>query len=493
MNHAKLLSLGYGVVAVGGVWAGLHLISLNPFLKAWLLAGFVVVTCRLVFAKVTGRTTGGAVIDIQELAKNLQRYQAGYDPTPLIKKTPADQVFLGLRHDRGSRPVAVRVPASTIRKNHIQLLGVSGTGKSSLAGLLLGQMTARGDAVVVFDPKDDRNLPHVLASFTRRMYVIDLRPDAPPQLNPLVGASQSEVEEMLNAALQLDPSGDAAVDFHRGEDRDASLAASRLGAASLPELAGACAARDDITERKNFWRELRQLAELPAFATREGLDLAQAIADGAVIYVIGSCDNMRVITAQKLLLQRVLQLVKKRSVEDADRRPVMLMLDELKYLLSNSALRAAGTVRDRNCHLLVAHQSLQDLEDCGGLNPRAVVGAIHGNTAIKIVYRVLDTRTAKELSDGSGQQRVWAESTDKAVTDGVEGGGYRESGRAHIPVEMLTSLPKPEADQAAVGVVFGLPPAFILSTRWMKPLRKAPQPVAAPALPESVQTTEELI
>lgn len=493
MKREPIPALCYCSSVLLGAWLGLRYLPINPFLSAWLLAGIGVVAARVVVGHATGGAQGGAVVDVDELVKNLARYQAPYDPLPYLQKTPADRVFLGLRHDHGRQPLPVLVPLSTIRKNHIQLLGVSGTGKSSLAGLLLGQAAVRGDAVIVFDPKDDRNLPHVLASFSKNMHVVDLRPDAPAQLNPLAGATPSEVEEMLNAALQLDPSGDAAVDFHRGEDRDASLAASRLGAASLPELAAACAARGDIVERKNFWRELRQLAELPAFATREGIDLAEAIASGAIVYVIGSVDNMRVITAQKLLLQRVLQLVKKRSVEEADRRPVMLMLDELKYLLSNSALRAAGTVRDRNCHLLLAHQSLQDLEDCGGLNPRAVVGAIHGNTAIKIVYRVLDTRTAKELSDGSGQRRVWAESTDKTMQEGVEGGGYRETGRAHIPVEMLTSLPKPEGEQAAVGVVFGLPPAFILSSRWLKPTRKAPPPTPAPPLPDAVQTTEDLI
>lgn len=432
-----------------------------------------------------------AARDVKDIVAHYRHYQPSFDPLRYMQKCPDGHIFAGLTACH-VRPKPVYLPIDVFHRNHAQLLGVSGTGKSSLAGPLLGQLTLSGDSVIVFDPKPDRRLPGVLARFAKvakvKMHVVDLRPTAPAQINPLLGARADEVEELLQAAFNLDPSGDPAVDYHRGNDRDATLEAARKGALSIPELMSVCAGDPNVTSRDNFWRELRMLAQLPAYQTREGHDLQAAIKSGDVIYVMGSCENQRVITAQKLLLQRVLQIIKNRSQEDQDARQVCLFLDELKYLLSNSALRAAGVIRDRGCNLIVAHQSIGDLHDCPGLRAEAVIGAIHGNTSLKFCFRVEEPRTARDLSEASSTQRVWSDSIKKTKDIGqVQDGAWQEKERPHVAPGMLTNLPKPGPGQSSVAYVYGLGPAFLLASHFVAGI--APPPVVlAPPIPAARAT-----
>jgi len=153
---------------------------------------------------------------------------------------------------------------------------------------------------------------------------------------------------------------------------------------------------------------------------------------------------------------------------------VCLFLDELKYLLSPAALRAAGTIRDRNCHLVFAHQSLGDLDDCPGLNPKAVRGAIWGNSGLKFVYKMLDAATARELEAISGQASAEVSSVTRSSQG--ESVSRRAEKQAHMPAHVFTHLPKPESGEASVGAVIGRGPATFLSTRWLKS-GPTPEPV----------------
>ena len=86
-----------------------------------------------------------------------------------------------------------------------------------------------------------------------------------------------------------------------------------------------------------------------------------------------------------------------------DLRPICVVLDELKYHLSRTALEALGAARDKGLHVVMAHQSLADLKDCPkDLEPDAVVGAVFDNTKIKLVYRVEMPETAEIFAEKSG-------------------------------------------------------------------------------------------
>lgn len=421
----------------------------------------------------------GAVRDVREDAARLKKLARPFDPAKFINLQRG--IFLGLDDQR--KPVYL--PQQTISKNHIEILGESGVGKSSLAGVLLSQLAAAGETVVIFDPKNDRNLPGVLAEAGRTwggcpVHVLDLRPVADfAQVNPFKDCRADQVEELLQVALELGKTGDAGVDFYRGGDREATsyLAWSESAPQSILEIISTGAGDSRITTQENLWRELRQLGRIQAFHASEGLDLVDVLSKPGILYVIGSTTKLEVVAGQKLLLQRILQIVDARADQS---RPVAMFLDELKYILSPAALRAAGTIRDRNCHLMFAHQSLGDLEDCPGLNPKAVRGAIWGNCGVKIVYKMLDATTSRELQAIAGQTAVEAESKGKNSTGDSSNRKMERS--EHMPAHVFTHLPKPANGEASVGVVFGLGTAFYLSTRYL-PAGEAPKPnPAEPAI-----------
>lgn len=406
-----------------------------------------------------------------------------------------DPVFLGATPTgSGLKPVTIK--AEVFAKNHVSILGASGTGKSKLAALLLTQLNDTGSAVVVVDPKDDEFLPSILNQQALERGVpfvyVNLR-SSTPQVNPFNGATEEQREALLQAALNLDPAGDPAVDFYRGEDRDACMLAIRTGATNLVDLVHACAQLDQVTERQNFWRELQQLARVQALATDGGPDIAAAIEAGGVVYVVGDTDDLNVRAAQRMLLARVLQIIKARERQSA--RQTVLFLDEFKYLISNIALRALGTIRDRKCNLCLAYQSYADLSDCGTLNPTAVLGAAKENTTLKFVYKLEDAETARQFSVLAGEKRVLVESTNKLLDEGREAGALREANVPAVTVDMLTTnLPKPLAGEASVCWVFGLGPAFPLATMHL-PAGPAPQVQPAPPVAKNsvLPTAQDLI
>lgn len=464
---------------------------LEDFLPILVIVGGVVWIWWFRFRRPSppGVTSGAA--DVLNDAARLRQLAQPFDPAPhieKIRKSGRDEVFMGL--DQWRRPIILK--RNILSKNHLEILGESGVGKSSLAGVMLSQLAAAGETVIVFDPKADRLLPGVLARAGREhgfpVVNIDLRYGQPSQINPFLGCRRDQVEELIQVALDLGKTGSSAVDFYRGKDREATgwmAAAFADGETSMPELLEKAGEDERVTENENLWREFRQIARIPALQVHQGQvghDLEALMFRPGVIYITGSTTKLEVQAGQKLLLQRILQILDERHDQS---RPVAIFLDELKYILSPAALRAAGTIRDRNAHLIFAHQSIGDLSDCPGLDAKAVRGAVWGNCGIKIAYKNLDAETARELSIISGERAV----LERRTTENDNGRSVAESiGKAtHMPPHIFTHLPKPAGKEASVGVVIGDGPAYFLSTRW---LESGPTPEPVPASDKTEKSVE---
>jgi hypothetical protein len=163
----------------------------------------------------------------------------------------------------------------------------------------------------------------------------------------------------------------------------------------------------EVKKAAGFWGAYEEMAELESInADGVGIDLAEIIEQGGVVYVVGSMRNAPVMKAQRMLMIRLVQLCEKRDRMQKN-RSVCVFLDELKYHLSKPAMEIFGAARDKGLHALVAHQSLADLRDVpADLDADAVVGSVIENTAIKLIYRLQDPDTAEWIAKRSGTKLV---------------------------------------------------------------------------------------
>jgi hypothetical protein len=411
----------------------------------------------------------GSLDDIRrttEEAKSLQKYD------PAVFFAPQRGLFLGLDIDDMLKPVYA--PWAVFRKKHMQLVGFTGTGKGVATTMMLAQCALAGECVVIFDPKfpGDEFAPRVLNKLAKEhgipFYFINLAPtmpppfdkgfpETPPQFNLFSGCTKSELEELLTTAFDLGDSGGNA-DFYRLFDRlacqDVCARAVAEGGKNptIKDLATAASKTRAINGEKGqkFKANLLEIAQLTVLNTAQGHDLRAILDQNAILYILGSTRNAQVTRVQKMLLLRILQLVEQRDRNRA-LRPVAMMLDELKYLLSTGVLQALGTVRDKGCHVMLAHQTNADLRDCGGLDPEAVTGAVKVNTSLKLIYRTVDNDDAEWASKLSGTIVVQQKSAHMQQGMFHAGEGqFRELERPFLTINQLLALPD------MTGMLFGL-------------------------------------
>ena len=438
-----------------------------------IIAG-VIVGLPLIWLVIPKWASGEGLTDTERTLNQLRKLTT-FDPLKYIDIGKG--CFVGLKH-ASKKPIYV--PWGKINESSMQCLGATGCGKN-VEMLLIGyQCILAGQSVVWIDPKGDLRTPAVLLkaveSVGKKFHFINLNPNQPCQFNLLAGCSEHDIEELFVSGFDLrNQGGDG--DFHRGRDEDAAMLAAKLAikeqANSIPELLQLCANISAITDQENFWRKFRKLASLPVIQTAKGLDLEAAVLNGDVIYIVGSCDNERVKMLQKMLLVHMMQIIKKRD-RFADNKPVSVVLDEYKNLLSPTALNALAVVRDFNAHFLLAHQSIGDLDEAANVSYASAYGAVVNNTALKVIFKISDTAFAKQIAELAGTKKVFKENTSKSSSQ-VNGqvksnGAWIEDRDYRIPAEVITGLPMPKdrKNQAVVGVLHGVADTQLFYSSYIK-------------------------
>ncbi len=357
-------------------------------------------------------TLPAGVIGLSDIRKAMEEFDElpEYDPTPYFD--PKKGLFVGLDLDRKNQPVYVAW--RKLRKTHTQVVGTTGSGKGVATTMMLWQCALAGECVVIFDPKfpGDEFAPMVLKRLADEhqipFYFLNLSPDLPhelkehfpenpPQFNLFAAANQSP-------EISSEPGKEKALDYKL---------------------------------------KLQQMARLNVINTLDGLDLTSVLNQNAILYIIGNYDHDQTLSLQKMLLLRLMQIIGGRDRRDKNLRKVAMMLDELKYMLSPGALQALGLVRDKGCHIFLAHQTLGDLRQCPGLDPEAVTAAVKGNTTIKLIYKVTDPDdTGKWAEQLSGNIVVLQQSThmQQGMFHASEG-QYRQIERPLLTINELEALP----------------------------------------------------
>lgn len=393
-----------------------------------------------------------------------------------------DAVFLGF--DEHQKPIYV--PRQQWVKSNVQIMGSVGSGKGVLACCALAQCVSRfNDAVIVFDPKNDEYAPHVLKSQSSKFVLLDLRQGMPAQLNIFGDLTSYQLNELLVSGFSLGRRGDNA-DYYRDNDRKAVRMLSEQFTSGT-DVAGVLDAAQNLPQKvkeaaSGFMNLLQELCSLSVLQTREGVDLGDIILNGGCLYVIGSLRDEAVIMLQKMLFVRCIQIIESRD-RFSETTHVNIMLDEFKYLVSKSSLDALGTVRDKNCNVLLTHQSLGDFGQCGAdIKPEAAATTVIDNTPIKWIYRMKDYKAAEWASKQTGQILVDSERRNVSTDHGnvelmsTESTIVKEK-RELIDTNAVQHLP----DGAAVMIGIGL-----ARVAYSKPIKVARSAIALKEYPKIV-------
>lgn len=406
-----------------------------------------------VFEKFTVRTSleRNKKTDVREIHKFLPKEIGAFDPTAYFGKR-ADAIFVGLNEEK--KPVFIKYEEWKI--SHCLLTGRTRSFKGVAAQTLLSQALARGEYVVILDPKCDNWMPHVFQQACQKAGLpyrfIDLRQSAGPQTNLFAGCDEETLENMLIGGFSLTEKGEAA-DFYRLADRKAARECARW-------LAGhpGATARDALIALGDAWEEsakafhsyMQEMAELPPVCRSEpgGIDVAAGAQTGGCLYVMGDMINPRIIRMQRMILLRLLFLAKNRDQLAQNHRTICVFADEYKVHISKPFMTSLGASAGWNLHTILAFQSLQDLADCpADLDKDAVRGAVMENCAIQLSYAIKDPETARWLAESTGEILVDDESrkVTKNVTlsERMEGDRtLRQAERNLIDTNMLMNLPK---------------------------------------------------
>lgn len=366
-------------------------------------------------------------------------------------------VFLGKKED--GQPVLV--PRDTWSKTNVQILGLPGSGKSVMAtNALIRCVRDFGDAVVYFDPKGDAWAPHVFRAHCPDFTLLDLRPGKPAQLNLFRDLDSYALKNLLIAGFNLSETGDVADHYRNNEQKAAKLIADQFpNGANIQQVLTAAYALPETMKKevKGLITKLENVADLSVLQTDTGIDVAAIINGGGCLYVIGSMEDEAVIRVQKMLFARCAQIILARD-EFTAWPHASIMLDELKYLLSKYVLNALGTLRSRDCNLLLAHQSLGDFGLCGQDLPADFVKTtVLDNTPIRWFYKAASEESAQWAAAQTGEIRVDVErrkvQREAGNVEHISGDSYiQKEARYLFDVNTLQHLPDGFAVITGLGV-----------------------------------------
>ncbi|HBD4450071.1 TPA: type IV secretory system conjugative DNA transfer family protein [Shigella sonnei] len=363
-------------------------------------------------------------------------------------------VFIGL--DKDDQPQYITI--KEFQKQHAAIIGTTGSGKGITASVLLYQAILLGEAVFVEDPKDDEWAVHVLREACKKagkkFVVINLN-RTNHQLDLLADISHEQLEELFNAGFSLSKKGEAA-DFYRIADRRAArnVAAIHKTGMTLYDLFNDDNVKSIGEDAPAFLGELEEIALVNSVNAKNGFSLKEIFDNGGCCYIIGSTRNQKIISAQRMILTRLIQIAETRDRINTTPRVVAIFLDELKYHISRPTMEGLGTARDKSVHIFMAFQAIDDLRDCpSDLNGDSVIGAVIENAKFKLIYKIQNPETAEWAAKMTGSILVDDEMrkvrTDLSLTEKVNTDRMiRQAESYYVDSNMFLNLPE------RVGFVF---------------------------------------
>lgn len=323
------------------------------------------------------------------------------------------QMFLGL-DDTGE---GIYMADELFRKNHSKVIGPSQTGKGIMLGVLLDQAIMKGWGAWFVDQKPDDFIYDIMRESCERHgrpapLVLDLNGVGPGSYGPFIGGTRRERRERVVKTFGMADNGTNA-DFFKRDERKVLDYLMPLWDGTLGQLAKLVKGNHpEINEQMQMWvktkngsiesnvSEFMQLDTLRA-TVEESFKVEEALRSGAVVYVRSNINDTIVRKACIALLDELVQIALKKPLA----HPTYLVLDEIRFIVSQTLADALATVLSKNVFMALAYQALTDLLNLPDktLNAQSIKGGIDINTQITLTYRANDFETAEWLASLTGK------------------------------------------------------------------------------------------
>jgi hypothetical protein len=392
--------------------------------------------------------------ELSDIRNSISLYKAiDYNPPDYYKP---DQIFTGLNAARQPIYMSLKVWYET----HKTLVGATRFGKGITAQIWADQIIRRGDALIYIDPKFDDFMPHVLrqicAEVGRKFIVLDLvDPNAPGAWGPFIGGTPADRRSRFYDVMDMADRGTDADHYKAGARMHMfklfdAQAATTIGG-MLHEVEAASAGDEDTAKTLSTVRS--RLTEWNAYAklapkSGRGFSVEQSLINGAVVYVRGSLDDLVVSAATRALIMEIVQ--EARRLKPQRSAALTLMVDELRFTLSETLLRALATVLGSNVNIVTMFQNFGDLAAPTDtrIDGEGALQTVRTNSQVKMLFGGTDPETAEWIADSSGTRL-------KKITQMEQTEVNRSGGETFAPVRRLKNE---EENYIPINDIMGLPP-----------------------------------
>jgi conjugal transfer pilus assembly protein TraD len=322
---------------------------------------------------------------------------------------------------------------------HILILGTTGTGKSRLLELIALQAIARGDAVIVIDPKgDDGLLNRVRAAAGDRFRLFSLpHPSRSIRYNPI--GRYHDLREVADRIAALLPSSGDALPFRNFGWEIINTAARALqGKQAITFQSLKRAAVDQpvkpLSDRPREHHLKMASALIPILSKLSspllcppegGLSWDEVDEQRQVVYFsLGSLLGGETSSAvAKTALLDLQSYVGARYAYAKGQGPVWLLVDELGDVVTSEFVSLLNKSRGAGLRIVACGQTAADLEAALNSKPRAL--QVLGNANTVIQFRAQSAPDADVFSEMSGDRLLRVRSEAAAYEPALLGSGFK--------------------------------------------------------------------
>ncbi len=321
---------------------------------------------------------------------------------------------------------------------HVLVLGTTGTGKTRLLELLVLQAIARGDAVIVFDPKGDSGLlDRVRSAAGSRFRLFSLpHPRESVKYNPI--GRYHDVREVADRVAALLPSSGDAVPFRNfGWEIVNTVARELHGKRTIDFQALKRAALDHPIKplsdrpRDHYLKMASALIPILSKLSQDllcpkqgGLSWDDVDASRQVVYfslgsLLGNETSSAVARTALLDLQ---SYVGARYAYGKGHGPIWLFIDELGDVVTPDFVSLLNKSRGAGLRIVACGQTAADLEASMGSRARAL--QVIGNANTVVQFRAQSAPDAEVFSAMAGERLVRMHSEAAAYEPALLGSGF---------------------------------------------------------------------